>query len=241
MEVICSNCRARLKIPDEKVPEMGRVTANCPKCKSKISFEKPRPETESLQVQERPGVEKLPGVEELTRVQETPEMDSASPEQGSEYRDEDPFSLDFYEEGAKLALLMLSKAEADSGIREAAEGLLHKTVLVKSAGEGISKMRFHLFDLLVLSEHFEAVPWAQSPVLHYLNRLPMHTRRKSFLILLGSEFSTMDRMTAFGLSADLVVNPKDMNEVAGILKAALWNQENFYGAFTETLNELGKG
>lgn len=235
MEVICSNCQARLKIPDEKLPETGRVTANCPKCKSKISFEKSRPDPEPLQVEKQPGVEKLP------RDQETPEMDSALPEQDSEYRDEDPFSLDFYEEGAKLALLMLSQAEAESGIRDAAEGLLHKTVLVKAAGEGISKMRFHLFDLLVLSEHFEDVPWAQSPVLHYLNRLPMHTRRKSFLVLLGSEFSTMDRMTAFGLSANLVVNPKDMNEFAGILKAALWNQENFYGAFTETLNDLGKG
>ena len=229
MEVICSNCQARLKIPDEKVPETGYVTANCPKCNSKLSFEKSRPGPEPPQVQK------------LLRVQETPEMDSALPEQDSEYRDEDPFSLDFYQEGAKLTLLMLSEVEADSGIREAAEGLLYKTVLVKNAGEGIGKMRFHLFDLLVLSEHFEDVPWAQSPVLHYLNRLPIHTRRKSFLVLLGSEFSTMDRMTAFGLSADLVVNPRDMNEFPGILKAALWNRENFYGAFTEILNELGKG
>ena len=236
MEVICSNCQARLKIPDEKVPETGRITANCPKCKSKISFEKSRPDPEPPQVQETPRVQETPEIDSAF-----PEQDSALPEQDSDYRDEDPFSLDFYEEGAKLALLMLSEAEADSGIREAAEGLLHKSVMAKDAGEGISKMRFHLFDLLVLSEHFEGVPWAQSPILHYLNRLSMHTRRKSFLVLLGSEFSTMDRMTAFGLSADLVVNPKDMNEFAGILKAALWNQENFYGAFTETLNELGKG
>lgn len=223
MEVICSNCQARLKIPDEKVPETGYVTANCPKCNSNISFEKSRPGPEPLQ------------------VQKPPEMDSALPEQNSEYRDEDPFSLDFYQEGAKLALLMLSEIEADSGIRETAEGLFYKTVLVKNAGESLNKMRFHLFDLLVLSEHFEDVPWAQSPILHYLNRLPIHTRRKSFLVLLGSEFSTMDRMTAFGLSADLVVNPRDMNEFSGILKAALWNRENFYGAFTEILNELGKG
>ena len=223
MEIVCSNCRARLNIPDEKVPETGSVTANCPKCKSKISFEKSRPDPEP------------------PLVQEMPEIDSAFPEQDSEYRDGGPFSLDFYEEGAKLALLMMREAEADGGIREAAEGLLHKIVLVKNAGEGISKMRFHLFDLLVLSEHFEDVPWAQSSVLHYLNRLPMHTRRKSFLVLLGSEFSTMDRMAAFGLSANLVVNPKDMNEFSGILKAALWNQENFYGAFTEALNDLGKG
>ena len=229
MEVICSSCQARLKIPDEKVPETGHVTANCPKCNNKISFEKPRADFEPPQGQKPPD------------VQETREMDSALPEQDSEYRDEDPFSLDFYEEGAKLALLMLSGAEADRGVREAAEGLHHKTVLAKDAGEGVGKMRFHLFDLLILSENFEGVPWAHSSVLHYLNRLPMHTRRKSFLVLLGSEFSTMDLMTAFGLSADLVVNPKDMNEFAGILKAALRNQENFYRAFTETLNQLGKG
>ena len=223
MEVVCSNCQARLKIPDEKVPETGRVTANCPKCKSKITFEKSRSAPES------------PPVREL------PDMDSAVPEKDSEYRDEDPFSLDFYEEGAKLALLMVSESEADNRVRQAVEGLLHKPVLVKDAGEGINKMRFHLFDLLILSEHFEGIPWPQSPILHYLNRLPMHTRRKSFLVLLGKEFSTMDRMTAFGLSANLVVNPKDIDEFSGILRAAVWNHENFYGAFMETLNELGKG
>ncbi|MBW2708217.1 MAG: zinc-ribbon domain-containing protein [Deltaproteobacteria bacterium] len=223
MEVTCSNCQARLKIPDEKIPDTGRVTANCPKCKGEIFFEKSRPDPEPRQ------------------IQEPPEVDSAVSGQGLKYRDEDPFSLDFYEEGAKLALLMLSEAEADNGIRDAVEGLRHKTVLVQDAGESINKMRFHLFDLLVLSEHFEGVPWAQSSIFHYLNRLPMHTRRKSFLVLLGSEFSTMDHMTAFGLSADLVVNPKDMNEFSGILKTALWNQENFYGAFTKTLKELDKG
>ncbi|OQY45769.1 MAG: hypothetical protein B6240_08270 [Desulfobacteraceae bacterium 4572_87] len=178
-------------------------------------------------------------------VQELPDSasdsDSAFSEQDPENRNEDPFSLDFYEEGAKLALLMVSQAEADNRVQQAAENLLYKPVLVKDAGESISKMRFHLFDLLILSEHFEGIPWAQSPTLHYLSRLPMHTRRKSFLVLLGSEFSTMDRMTAFGLSADLVVNPKDINEFSGILKAAVWNHDNFYRAFMETLNELGKG
>jgi predicted Zn finger-like uncharacterized protein len=223
MEIVCSNCRARLKIPDDKVPETGRVTANCPKCKNKISFEKSQPDPEP------------------PLVQETTDMTSALPEADSEYRDDDPLSLDFHEMGAKLALLMLSETEADSGVREAAEGLRHKTALVKDAGEGINKMRFHHFDLVVLSEHFEGIPWAQSPVLHYMNRLPMHTRRKTFLVLLGSEFSTMDRMTAFALSADMVVNPRDMDEFPGILEVALWKHNNFYGAFMETLNELGKG
>jgi len=223
MEVVCSNCRARLKIPDEKIPEVGRVTASCPKCGGNVSFERPRPEPEP------------------SPIEGTSDLDSAISDEDSEYRDEDPFSLDFYEEGTKLCLLMSSDADADSGIREAAEGLLFRTVMVKNAGEAINKMRFHHFDLMILSEHFESVGWDQSPILHYLNRLSMHTRRKIFLVLLGREFSTMDRMAAFGLSADLVVNPGDANEIAGILKAALWNHENFYGGFTEILNELGKG
>ncbi|MCG6880468.1 MAG: zinc-ribbon domain-containing protein [Deltaproteobacteria bacterium] len=223
MEVVCSNCRARLKIPDEKIPEVGRVTASCPKCGGRISFEKPPPEPEP------------------SPIEETPDMDSAIPDEDSEYWDEEPFSLDFYAEGTKLCLLMLNDANADGGIREAAEGLLFRTVMVKDAGEAINKMRFHHFDLMILSEHFESVAWEQSPILHFLNRLPMHTRRRSFLVLLGGEFSTMDGMAAFGLSADLVVNPGDVNEIAGILKAALWNHENSYGGFTEIQNELGKG
>ena len=222
MEVVCSNCRARLKIPDEKIPETGRVTASCPKCGGKISVERPHPEVEP------------------SPTRETSDMDSAiSSREDSEYRDAEPFSLDFYEEGTKLCLLMLT--DADGRIGEAAEGLLFRTVVVKDAGEAINKMRFHHFDLMVLSEHFEHVGWEQSPILHYLNRLPMHTRRKIFLILLGGEFSTMDRMAAFGLSANLVVNPGDVNEIAGILKAALWNHENFYGGFTEIQSALGKG
>ena len=223
MEVVCSNCRARLKIPDEKIPEMGRVTASCPKCGGKISFQRPRPELEPSPNEETPG------------------MSSAISHEDTEYGGQEPFSLDFYGEGAKLCLLMLGDKNSGSGIGEAAEGLLFKTVMVKDAGEAINKMRFHHFDLMVLSEHFESVGWEQSPILHYLNRLPMHTRRKIFLVLLGREFSTMDRMTAFGLSADLVVNPGDANEIAGILKAALWNHENFYGGFTEIQNALGKG
>ena len=218
MDIVCSNCRARLKIPDEKVPTTGRVTANCPKCGSKIFLEKSQSSPAS------PPIRKLA------------EMDVEFPA-----RDEDPFSLEYHEEGAKLALLMLTEAEANNHVREATEGLRHKTVLVKNIGEGISKMRFHLFNLLILSEGFDELPWAQSPVLHYLNRLPMHTRRKSFLVLLGSEFITMDRMTAFGLSANLVVNPKDLNQFPDILNAALVNQKNFYRAFAETLREIGKG
>ncbi|EFK06018.1 conserved domain protein [delta proteobacterium NaphS2] len=223
MEVVCSNCLARLKIPDEKIPETGRVTAGCPKCGGKISVGRPRPEVEP------------------SPTRETSDTDRAISHEDSEYRDAEPFSLDFYGEGTKLCLLMLGHADADGGIEEAAEGLLFRTVVVKDAGEAINKMRFHHFDLMILSEHFEQVGWEQSPILHYLNRIPMHTRRKIFLVLLGREFSTMDRMAAFGLSADLVVNPGDANEIAGILKAAFWNHENFYGGFTEIQNALGKG
>ena len=73
MEVVCSHCQARLKIPDEKVPETGFVTANCPKCRSKIRIEKSRSDPEA------------------PVFQEMPDLDAAFSEEDSEYRDDDPF------------------------------------------------------------------------------------------------------------------------------------------------------
>lgn len=223
MEILCANCQARLKIPDEKIPNAGRVTANCPKCNSPISFEKTPPDSKP---QAKP---------------EDDELDAKVPDHDAAFRDDDPFSLDFYERGAKLALLMLQESDGPDDIQKALEGLGYMAVQVRDAGEAISKMRFHLFDLLILSEGFDNAPWEQSPVLHYLNRLPMQTRRKSFLVLMGSEFTTMDRMTAFAMSANMVVNPENAHEMGGILKAALWNHETFYGGFMEIITDLGKG
>ena len=53
-------------------------------------------------------------------------------------------------------------------------------------------------------------------------------------------FKTMDDMMAFALSANLVVNTKELDKLLAILKRALSDYEKFYKVFMDTLVEVGK-
>jgi hypothetical protein len=50
----------------------------------------------------------------------------------------------------------------------------------------------------------------------------------------------MDNMMAFAMSANLVVNEKDLDKLAAVLKKALSDHEKFYKVFMDTLLEVGK-
>ena len=39
MEIVCESCKAKLNIPDEKIPKGQAVRISCPKCKKKIVLE----------------------------------------------------------------------------------------------------------------------------------------------------------------------------------------------------------
>ncbi len=101
-------------------------------------------------------------------------------------------------------------------------------------------MRFHTFDLVILTDRFDGIELGQSPVLQYLNHLSMSIRRRMFVALVGDAFNTMDHMMAFAMSANLVINRRDLDKLAGILKNAVSDNEKFYKVFMDTLSELGK-
>ena len=49
----------------------------------------------------------------------------------------------------------------------------------------------------------------------------MAIRRRMFVVLMGEGFKTMDDMMAFALSANLVVNTKELDKLLAILKRAI--------------------
>ena len=51
---------------------------------------------------------------------------------------------------------------------------------------------------------------------------------------------TRDQMKAFALSADLVVNPRDLNQLTAVLKNSIAEKEKFYKVFMDTMKEVGK-
>jgi hypothetical protein len=68
----------------------------------------------------------------------------------------------------------------------------------------------------------------------------MSVRRKVYLVLLSRKFKTLDLMKAFAMSANLVVNPDDISNLALILKKGISDHEKFYKVFVDTLLETGK-
>lgn len=94
--------------------------------------------------------------------------------------------------------------------------------------------------MAILCDNFDGISLDQSPIVNYINYLSMSVRRRIFFVLVGDQFKSMDQMMAFAMSANLVVNVKDRDKMAPILKRSLADHELFYKVFMETLEEIGK-
>jgi predicted Zn finger-like uncharacterized protein len=213
MDVTCKSCGTTLKIPDEKLPPDQAVSVTCPKCKGKIRIE--------------------PSDRRLAPTKE------AFEQAGIEY-DADTSPLELFEEGARLALVLDGDEANVMEITPTLEELSYKLILPTSINEAMAKLRLYHFDLILLSDGFDGQDIDRSPITHYLNHLSMSVRRKIFLVLVSEKFKTMDNMMAFGKSANLVVNPDDLSNLALVLKKTLSDHEKFYKVFTDILKEAGK-
>ncbi len=216
MEIICENCNAKLNIPDEKIPRGQRVSISCPKCKEKLTLE-----------------DQGPAVKEKASTEQS-KADTTKTHGG-----EGP-ALEFYEEGLELALVAENDPDKNDMIKQTVEDLGYKYVAAENTNQAISKMRFHTFGLVILSDKFDGIDLVQSPIRQYLNHLSMSIRRKMFVALIGDAFNTMDHMMAFTMSANLVINRRDLDKLEGILKNAVSDNEKFYKVLLDTLAEVGK-
>lgn len=143
-------------------------------------------------------------------------------------------------EGAETALI----CEADEGIRtklaRALGELGYQTTAAVSAREALKAMRFHLFSIVVVNEHFASPGSEQNDVLTYLETLAMSTRRQIFVALVSNTYRTMDNMAAFNKSVNFILNTKNIDDAVTILRKAIADNNAFYQVTKETFKRLGK-
>jgi hypothetical protein len=70
--------------------------------------------------------------------------------------------------------------------------------------------------------------------------MPMAFRRKTFVVLVGDHFKTLNQMQAFSYSVNVVINHQDVNKLHQIVKKSLRDNEIFYKAFRDSLAAHGK-
>ncbi len=215
MEIICESCKGKLKIPDDKLPPGKTASIKCPRCRSKIS----------IKVPEEPAVDAENEFDDLFAFDE---------DEGDSYDAADkPF--DFIEEEGKAALVCESDALVREKIRPILDIMEYHVTEVPSSREALKKMRYHTYDLLMLNEYFDTRDADSNPILIYLERMAMETRRNMFVVLLTARFRTMDNMTAFQKSVNMILNLRNIDDMDKILQRGLADYGLFFKVFKEAL------
>jgi CheY-like chemotaxis protein len=150
---------------------------------------------------------------------------------------EKPF--DFIEEEGLTALLCEQNPVARQTIENALNLMDYQITVAESARDALKRMRYHVYDLIVVNESFDTNNPDANGVLIFLERLGMSVRRNIFVAMISDRYRTMDNMMAFHDSVNLIVNLKNIEDVGKILSRGITDTELFYNIYKETLKEIG--
>ncbi|MDO8784829.1 MAG: hypothetical protein Q7J12_01295 [Syntrophales bacterium] len=148
--------------------------------------------------------------------------------------------FDFLETGGETALICESDPSVREKISNAVKNLGYRVTESTSAREALKRMRFHVYNLVVLNENFDAEGADGNNILSYLNSLSMSTRRQIFVALVSGGFRTMDNMAAFNRSVNIVINPESIDDIGPIIQRGNDDNKAFYHVFREILREKGR-
>jgi predicted Zn finger-like uncharacterized protein len=226
MDITCEKCKSKFRVPDEKIPA-GLNSITCPRCKEKIVLNAGQ-KTGELNPKEEPAGDSK---------REDLSFDEA---EGSDSYDASEKPFDFIEEEGKTALICEYDTERRKQITEALNLMEYNTNVADNSRDVLKKMRYHVYDLIILNEKFDASGNELNPIMMAIDRLPISTRRNIFVALISDRFRTMDNMTAFQKSVNLIINTKNMSDFGKILNRGITDHEYFYRVFKETLKKLGR-
>ena len=214
MDIRCKNCSSKFRIADEKIPA-GRVTTMpCPECKVRLSIDPTRKTAQSV----------------FAAGQSTESSRNETIDR--------PF--DFIEEEGLTALLCEQNPLASKTIENALHLMDYQITFPENARDALKRMRYHVYDLIVVNENFDTNNPDSNGVLIYLERLSMSVRRKIFVAMISSRYRTMDNMMAFHASVNLIVNIKNIEDIGKILSRGITDTEMFYTVYKEILKETGR-
>ena len=229
MNISCENCRSKFKIPDEKVPKGQMFSLTCPQCNTKVVVDA-RSDTLSSSDTDSASLDKPKPEKEKTILDEV----------DADIYDASDKPFDFVEEGVKTALLCESDAALQTKIKTGLHNMDYHITAPQLPKDALKQMRFHVFDMVVLNERFGTQNPDMNSVLKYLDRLNMSTRRNIFVTLITDRYRTMDNMSAFNKSVNLIVNLKNIDEIEKILRRGIADHEAFYRVYKRALIKTGR-
>ena len=141
---------------------------------------------------------------------------------------------------SETAMICQQDAAIRDNISKALKELKFDVVEPSTFKEALRYMRFHIFNVIVVDENFDTDTWEVNYVLNYIENLIMPVRRQTFVVLISETYPTMDNMRAYNKSVNLIINKKEIAEVAMILKKEIAENTDFYYLFKESIRKFGK-
>ncbi len=223
MQISCSSCSREINIPDAKVPQGQAFNLTCPGCKIKIRVDQHlQPSEPAPDFGEEEGIGAL---------------DTGSMVMDEDFDDDDE-AFEIYDEHDKIALI-LDKKNHDLWTTALTE-LEYKLQSAKSPEHAVHKLKFNQYHVVAFHEKFGDTTLESSPLYEYIRNMPMDTRRKTFVALVGDKFKTLDHMEALAHSVNLVINQNEIDQLETIIKKSTGENDNFYKVYRETMTALGK-
>jgi predicted Zn finger-like uncharacterized protein len=214
MDITCDNCSSKFRIADEKIPDGRVTTVACPKCKTRIPLD--------------PTKKSAGNGDALAQAIDNDAYDVT----------DRPF--DFIEEEGLTALLCESNPVVRKTVLKALDLMEYQITVAESARDALKRMRYHVYDLIVVNENFDTKNPDANGVLIYLERLGMSVRRNIFVAMISNRYRTMDNMMAFHSSTNLIINIKNIDDIDKILSRGITDSELFFRVYKETLKETGR-
>lgn len=216
VKVQCPGCQTSFTISDAKVEERSvegkALRINCPKCRAPMDITSKPAEPESHH-------------EPAGSIGDSPDFlaDYAA-------------SIDVVEEGVKTALLCVANVKHAESFANLLQELDFWVVHSGRAAFALGKLHHNTYDLIILEEKFDSSKASDNLVLHHVQLLPMHARRRFYLCLLSDTLPTMDAMLAFRMGVNLILNVRDLDKTKIILARSLKEYKSFYGFYNSELN-----
>jgi predicted Zn finger-like uncharacterized protein len=198
----CSQCSTRIQIDDTKVPDRP-FKVRCPKCQAVMT---------------------LPG-----RGADSPAAPEAEPPSWEPPPPPPPETVarrERAEGNANDALIALA-GPAAAGLREALERLKFHVDSVDDVEEGARLLEQGVYEVAVTART-PPEPGKPESLAQRMLRMPLDTRRRVFVILVGQEFRTADGTQAWAAQADLVVNTADAGRCEHLIRSTMTERKRLY-------------
>ncbi|MBI4773588.1 MAG: hypothetical protein HY788_05305 [Deltaproteobacteria bacterium] len=104
----------------------------------------------------------------------------------------------------------------------------YEPAVLLTVDEALKLMAFINYDLVVMDED---VADKDKRVLAYVLTIPMQLRRKTLFVLIGTKYATNDRLNAFVMGLDALINYADIERLAGNLQMIEKEHRQFYRLF----------